>query len=58
MILPKIAICKPAKHTGNWVFDLKHILHRLTFGVILFDHVEPDGRTSFEHHKDFIIYYI
>ncbi len=56
MKLPKIAICKPVIHSCKWVFDVKHIIHFLTFGILLIDHIEPDGKSSFEHHKNLILW--
>jgi len=36
--------------------DFAHTIHKLTFGLILINHIEPDGRTAEEHHKKAIIF--
>ena len=53
----KIAICKPYfKHlTEKFPCDFKHLIHKWSCGIILIDHEEPSGNSSFENHKDFIL---
>ena len=31
--------------------DFKHQLHKWTMGIILIDHIEPDGKMASESHK-------
>lgn len=45
-------LCFPHMHVGVGAWDMKHVVHYLSFGVILFDHVEPDGRMAVEVHED------
>lgn len=52
-----VYLCKPAfkdvfRKVPN---DLKHNIHKWSFGTILIDHIEPDGNTAVQHHHDYVI---
>ena len=53
----RVAICRPYwKHLfQKFPSDWKHQLHKWTAGMVLIDHKEPDGRSAFESHKDYIL---
>ena len=54
----KVYICKPyPKHIfQKFPLDIVHQIHKLTFGIILIDHIEPDGRLASAHHKDYVLF--
>ncbi len=49
----KIYFCKPyLRHLFEKApMDFKHQLHKWTMGIILIDHIEPDGKMASESHK-------
>ena len=53
----KIYLCKPYfKHFFNMKFiDIKHTIHKLSCGIILIDHIEPDGYLASKQHKNYIV---
>jgi len=54
----KLYICKPYfKHLTEKVpYDMKHLTHKWSAGMILFDHIEPDGHFASDKHSDFILF--
>lgn len=50
-------ICRPYfQHLfQNFPTDLIHQIHKWTAGIILVDHIEPDGSVASLSHKPYII---
>lgn len=49
----KLYLCKPyPRHLfEKFPKDFKHQIHKWTLGIILIDHIEPDGTMASENHK-------
>lgn len=56
----KIYICKiyPKHLVEKFPKDFIHQIHKWSLGIILIEHIEPDGRKASEHHKGHILFRI
>ena len=59
----KVYICKSyPSHLVDLVKrpskDVKHFVHKVSAGVILVDHIEPDGTRAAENHEKYLLFRI
>jgi len=52
----RIYLCTPSLDIFKKApFDWFHTIHKWSCGIILIDHIEPDGRKASWHHRKHII---